>query len=253
MITVLVAIDTVCKLTVASPLRRRATEIPLQFAVWPHSHDMSDIPKCSSKETLKLLLMAVIHDAYAFLTAATPRTSKGSNGAAERAVQAVEGMARTLSLDLPDRTKVAVGSDVPITSWVRHASMVVESLPSWYRRWKDGVRTTVKERKKKKQTSHLCLPFAETVMWKDPTIQLAKLRSSWGYGLWLGRSQTSNAHLIGARMGIVVARTIRRLPASEREEASLVVAMRSTPVAARPADVAAGDAPTVTRHAGERG
>ena len=29
-------------------------------------------------------------------------------------------------------------------------------------------------------------------------------------------------------------------------------AMRGTPVAGRPADVAAGDAPTVTRHAGER-
>ena len=49
-------------------------------------------------------LMAVIHDACALLTAATPRTSplnsEGSNGAAERAVQSVEGMARTLRLDL---------------------------------------------------------------------------------------------------------------------------------------------------------
>ena len=54
-------------------------------------------------------------------------------------------------------------------------------------------------------------------------------------------------------MGIVVARTIRRLPASEREDSSLVVAMRGTPVAGRPADAAAGDAPTVTRHAVEHG
>ena len=52
--------------------------------------------------------------------------------------------------------------------------------------------------------------------------------------------------------GIVVARTIRRLPASEREDSNLVVAMRSTPVAARRADAAADDAPTVTRHAVER-
>ena len=68
-------------------------------------------------------------------------------------------------------------------------------------------------------------------------------------GLWLGRSQTSNAHFIGTRVGIVVARTIRRLPASEREDSNLVVAMRGTPVAGRPAEAAAGDAPTVTRHA----
>ena len=53
-------------------------------------------------------------------------------------------------------------------------------------------------------------------------------------------------------MGIVVARTIRRLPASEREDSNLVVAMRGTPVAGRPAEAAAEDAPTVTRHAVER-
>ena len=70
-------------------------------------------------------------------------------------------------------------------------------------------------------------------------------------GLWLERSQTSNAHFIGTRVGIVVARTIRRLPASEREDSNLVVAMRGTPVAGRPAEAAAGDAPTVTRHAVE--
>ena len=98
----------------------------------------------------------------------------------------------------------------------------------------------------KNPTSQLCYFFAERVMWKDPTLQLAKLRSSWWYGLWLERSQSSNAHLFGTRVGIVAARTIRRLPTSEREESSLV------PVARRPADAAAGDAPTVTRHAVEQ-
>ena len=52
--------------------------------------------------------------------------SQGSNGAAETAVQAVEGMARTLSLDLLDRTKVAVGINLPITSRiVRHAAWLL--------------------------------------------------------------------------------------------------------------------------------
>ena len=76
--------------------------------------------------------MAVIHDACARLTSATPRTSlvnsKGCKGAGERAVQSVEGMARTLRFDLLARTNVAVGSDLPTTSWmVRHAA------------WKDRV------------------------------------------------------------------------------------------------------------------
>ena len=171
--------------------------------------------------------------------------SKGSNGAAERAVQAVEGMARTLRLDLLDRTNVAVGSDLPITSWmVRRAAWLLSHFQAGT---VDG--KTAHARQLGKPFESLVLPFAERVMWNDPTIQPAKLTSSWGCCLWLGRSQTGNAHLIGTRVGIVVARTIRRLAASEREEANLVVAMRGTPVAGRPADVAAGDAPTVTRHA----
>ena len=119
-----------------------------------------------------------------------------------------------------------LGSDLPTISWmVRH--------------------TAVSE----KPSNHLYNSFGERVMRKDPSLQPAELRSSWGYGLWLGRSQTSNARLLGTRVGKVVARTIRRLPSTEREEASVVVAMRCTPVAGRPADAAAGD--TVTRHTEE--
>ena len=98
----------------------------------------------------------------------------------------------------------------------------------------------------------LVLSFGERIMCKDPTLQPAKSRSSWRYGLWLGRSQTSNAHLLGTRVGIVVTRAIRRLPSTEHEEASLVVATRGTLVARRPVDAAAGDTPTVTRHPVER-
>ena len=45
----------------------------------------------------------------------------------------------------------------------------------------------------------LHLSHTERVMWKDATLQPAKLRSSWWYGFWLVRSQTNNAHLIGTR------------------------------------------------------
>ena len=35
-----------------------------------------------------------------------------------RAVQSIEGIARNLRIDLLSRAKVAVGSDLPITSWM---------------------------------------------------------------------------------------------------------------------------------------
>ena len=105
--------------------------------------------------------------------------------------------------------------------------MVVESFSNWISRWKDCVCTTVR----KNPTNHLC--------YLSPSGSCGKLQPA------------KNAHLMGTRVGIVVARTIRRLSASEREDSNLVVAMSCTPVAGRPADAAAGDAPTVTRHAVE--
>ena len=252
MFTVLVAIDTVHKQMVASPLEKKGNRGPFAIRSLAAFARYVGHPKVIIQGDSEPSLMTVIHDACVFLTAATPRTSpvnsKGSNGAAERAVQSVEGMARTLRLDLLGRTNVAVGSDLPITSWmVRHAAWLLSPFQAGVA---DGKTACARQFEKPHESP--VLPFAERVMWKDPTLQPANLKSSWSSGVWLGRSQTSNARLIGTRLGIVVARTIRRLPASEREEASLVVAMWGTPVAGRPAEAAADDAPTVTRHAEER-
>ena len=118
-------------------------------------------------------------------------------------------LALCVRLDLRSRTNIAVGSDLPITSWmVRHAAWLLSHFQTGSA---DG--KTAYARQFETPCESLVLLFAERVMWKDPTLRPAKLKSSWAYGLWLARSQTSNAHLIGTRVGIVVARTIRRLPA----------------------------------------
>ena len=68
-------------------------------------------------------------------------------------------------------------------------------------------------------------------------------------GLWFVVGEITDKQ----RSPIVVARTIRRLPASEREDSHLGGChMRGTPVAGRAADAVAGYAPTVTRHAVEQ-
>ena len=127
MVTVLVAIDTVYKQMIAIPLGKKGNRDPFASRSLAAFARYVGRPKVIIKGDSEHALMAVIHDACALLTSATPRTSpcnsKGSNGAAERAVQSAEGMARTLRLDLLARTNVAVGSDLPITSWmVRHAA-----------------------------------------------------------------------------------------------------------------------------------
>ena len=97
----------------------------------------------------------------------------------------------------------------------------------------------------------LVLSCAERVMWEDPTLQPSKLRSSWECGLWLGRSQTSNAphrhesgHRCSSHVSTPADMRTRGVKSSGGHE--------STPVTGRPAGAAAGDVPTVTRHAVER-
>ena len=130
MVTVLVAIDTVYKQMVAILLGKKGNRDPFASRSLAAFARHVGHPKVIIQGDSEHALMAVIHDACVLLTAATPRTSlvnsKGSNGAAERAVQSVEGMARTLRLDLLGRTNIAVGSDLPITSWmVRHAARLL--------------------------------------------------------------------------------------------------------------------------------
>ena len=178
--------------------------------------------------------MAVIHDACALLTAATPRTSpvksKGSNGAAERAAQSVEGMARTLRLDLLGRTNIAVGSDLPITSWmVRYATWLLSHYQTGSA---DG--KTAYSRQFERPYESLVLPFAEWVMWKDPTLQPAKLSHHWH----------ESGHRCGSHNSTSTGVRTRGFKSGGGHE--------GTPVAGRPADAAAGDPPTVMRHAVEQ-
>ena len=99
-----------------------------------------------------------------------------------RAVQSVEGMARTLRLDLLGRTNIAVAVVCRSHRWmVRHAAMVAESFQTGSA---DG-KTACAQQFERPYESPVP-PFAERVMWKDPTLQPAKLKSSWGYDLWLG-------------------------------------------------------------------
>ena len=61
-------------------------------------------------------------------------------------------------------------------------------------------------------------------MWKDPTLQPPKSKSSCGCGLWLDRQITDNDHVIGTEVGRVVVHTIGRLSELKREDLYLLVA-----------------------------
>ena len=88
MVTVLVAIDTMYKQMVAILLEKRGNRDPFASRSLPAFARYVGHPKVIIQRNSEHALMAVIHDACALLTAATPRTSpvnsKGSNGEAEQ-------------------------------------------------------------------------------------------------------------------------------------------------------------------------
>ena len=189
MVAVLVAIDTVYKQMVAIPLEKKGNRDPFASR---KSGRICTMRRTSQSDHPRRL-GARTHGSHPRRT----RIADSRNTTNLTCEQQGLKMARTLRLDLLSRTNIAVGSDLPITSWmVRHAALLLSHFQT--RQFERPYESPV-------------LPFAERVMCKDPTLQPAKLKNSWGYGLWLGKSQTSNAHLIGTRVGIVMARTIRRL------------------------------------------
>ena len=54
------------------------------------------------------------------------------------------------------------------------------------------------------------LNFAEAVLAKESGAQKGKLCSPWDLGIWLGRSTRTNEHLVGTRVGVIKARTVKR-------------------------------------------
>ena len=150
----------------------------------------------------------------------------------------VEGMARTLRLDLLGRTNVAVGSDLPITSWmVRHAAWLLSHFQAGTA---DG--KTAYARQFERPYESPVLPFA-------PACEVEKQLGVWFVvGEITDKQRSPHWHESGHRCS-----SIGSTFTSVRTRGfKLVVAMRGTPVAGRPAEVSAEDAPTVTRHAVER-
>ena len=112
----------------------------------------------------------------------SPVQSHGSNGIVERAVQAIEGLIRTMKSALEARLQGAIKADSPIVTFMaEYASYLLNRLEVG----KDG--KTAYERTKGKRATILGVEFGEKVMWKKrakPKMQ--KLDPKWDFGILIG-------------------------------------------------------------------
>lgn len=110
-----------------------------------------------------------------------PKQSKGSNGMAERAVQAIEGMVRTMKSALEERVGRSIKAEAPIITFMaEHASYLINRMEVG----KDG--KTSYERNKGKRSTVLGVEFGEKMMVKKfAKTKMEKLNPSWYYGIFV--------------------------------------------------------------------
>ena len=130
----------------------------------------------------------------------SPVGSSGSNGVVERTVQEVEGQIRVILLA---RLGATVAATEPTVTFVPdHAMYLINRLEVG----KDG--KTAYERVKGKVASVLGLEFVEKVLFMKTTKgkMMAKLRSKWDYGIFVGVRPSDGRKDVESEIGATTAR-----------------------------------------------
>jgi len=164
-------------------------------------------------------------DAETILEESPVGDSKG-NGFAERAVQQVEEMLRVHKLALETRVGQRVSVTHPAFAWlVEHVADVInKSLVM-----KDG--TTAYERAKGRKHHGEMLEFATPVMHRVAgKVQGGVMTERWHEGLWLGKSFSTNEHVVSMEDGRVVrARTVRERPTNTKLTVEMLDTIKGLP------------------------
>ena len=149
-----------------------------------------------------------------------------SNAKVERAIQDLEGLARTLRSDLESKTKSKIRLEDPIVPWlVRHAGHLITIC-----RVRDNGRTAF-QMMKGRRTNMRLVPFGENVMFKIPktTQRTGKFEDRWESGCWVGFVMRTGEHLIATSGGVFKVSTVMRRPADQRWSETLIKEIKGSP------------------------
>ena len=154
-----------------------------------------------------------------------PRESHASLGAGEQANQEISGQVRCLKAQLEDRLKQHVPSDHMIMAWiVRHAGWLITR----YAVRADG-RTGYEATRGRTFRGELA-EVGERIWTRIPGGNTgSKLEAKWEPRIWLGKTETSDEHLVADRNGTKRTRTVRRRPESERFSMEELLAFKGAP------------------------
>ena len=153
----------------------------------------------------------------------TPVASHSSLGQAERMCRTIAGHLRALRLVVEEKWNVKLNMRSPCMPWlVRHAAWI-------HNRYQPVMGRTEMEREHPKKTAKtpyervtgrvyngVVFTMLEPVMVRASDVEKRpKMDPRWIPGLWLGRSATSDEHLVGTPQGVMRGRSVRPLPTAE--------------------------------------
>ena len=145
----------------------------------------------------------------------SPMRESKSNGEVERAVQEVQGLARTLKEALEQRLQSEIKPKMAILAWLVE---YVGTIYSLFQLGRDGMTPF---QRLKGRTWKIELPeFGETVEFMKRTKH--KLSPKWEQGIYIGVKVNTSERIVGTRTGIFVVQSVRRKPKSERWNRQLV-------------------------------
>jgi hypothetical protein len=133
--------------------------------------------------------------------------TKPSNGEVERAVQTVRGIARTLKKHVEQYARCVLDPKCPILARLIEYAGVLHYL---FHRGEDGMAPY--RRVKGKEWAIALPPFGESIDVKKN----ARRKLKWERGVYLGVHPDTTEKVVGARKGVFVVQSVRRVPESER-------------------------------------
>ena len=156
----------------------------------------------------------------------SPVDSHASNGAVERSIQTLRGLARTYIAGLERRC----GQELPANSvwwcWaMRHAAW----LYNRFHRKRSQGNLTPYEKYKHRKYGQPILQLAAAVWARRPGAALNKAGAPLIAGLWLGRDSVTDEHVIATGAGVFRTRTVKRKPLDAEWDKEAILGMTWEP------------------------
>ena len=153
-----------------------------------------------------------------------PEYDPQSNGSAEVGVKLVKGLFRTLRSDLESKIGHRVPVRHPLISWmIRHAA----DLVTWCSKGHDG--RTAHQRLRGRDFKTRLLGFGELCRFKNRSHEQSAGNSVWHTGIFVGIDQRTGQYMLFADDGVKLARTITRVPESEKFDKDMLAGVNATP------------------------